>query len=919
MATLITMAPIAPSTHRGVTETQSLFMKLWQNNFRARHGLINLSICANVKWNSSTQAVSSDVAELKDIVRALLLDKKNQASAPAPAPAPVKAVELSCVTCGGAHSHQNCPATHGNVYRDNISEYVSQAAAANYNQVSSNFRPQMVANHIRPPGFPPVQNSQANNANNFNRGNNFNQNRESNFNQNRGGNFNQSNFSQNQLHRPQVNQSPAYQAPVPQTHSVTKNDFDNYVKANDAIMRNMQNNLQNQGQSMQIETNKLNNQMANLTDMLAKFVTANTASTSGSGTLPGNTVTNPREDLKGITTRSGVAYRGPPIPTSSVVKPIPEVTKDQVHPSCSQSTAPVQPPVGPEPIVEPIVAPVPNTKPSVSLPYPSRRDNEKSRNQANEQIDKFYEIFKEMSFEISFTDALVLMPKFASTLRTLLGNKEKLTEVARTSNEPCLARTSMNEHCSGPSRTSTQKLGKDHRQVPNSLSGKSFHFLTYSNLHDTRTCGAINFLNPMGNCKRQLVKTSRALIDVNKGELTLRIGSAAITYNLDQLRDTPPITLTDGTMMTEPPPPLPNHKQYMPGGRKELELCEAKTIEPSVHEPPEVELKELPPHLEYAFLEGDNKLPVIIAKEVSHPEFCTHIDHMEEYAPAANIKEDPWVSPCTCVPKKEGNNCEDMELSFMDDFSCLGFLSKTVSPVIPHLQRSYLIMNKSIVHTDHSALKYLFAKKDAQARLLRWVLLLQEFDFKVIDTKGAENSAADQLSRLEKLHNVMICLKTHPVCKSLTFGASRLMGPFPTSRVNKYISWQSTICPKVVEAKALPPMMPSANFPQGSINPCDGSSDRDLNKALRGGTHAYPLPDCGNSQFLSFIKSFHILSFILESDILRSGYQQKDRKPSQNDKTEHGMEKTVKNQGQRPKKSKSKSIQKNQQSNRSRN
>ncbi|GJU10609.1 reverse transcriptase domain-containing protein [Tanacetum coccineum] len=63
--------------------------------------------------------------------------------------------------------------------------------------------------------------------------------------------------------------------------------------------------------------------------------------------------------------------------------------------------------------------------------------------------------------------------------------------------------------------------------------------------------------------------------------------------------------------------------------------------------------------------------------------------------------------------------------------------------------RSYLIMNKSIVYTDHSALKYLFAKKDAKARFLRWVLLLQEFDFKVIDTKGAENYAADHLSRLE--------------------------------------------------------------------------------------------------------------------------------------------------------------------------
>ncbi|GJX11483.1 reverse transcriptase domain-containing protein [Tanacetum coccineum] len=63
--------------------------------------------------------------------------------------------------------------------------------------------------------------------------------------------------------------------------------------------------------------------------------------------------------------------------------------------------------------------------------------------------------------------------------------------------------------------------------------------------------------------------------------------------------------------------------------------------------------------------------------------------------------------------------------------------------------RSYLILNKSVVYTDHSALKYLFAKKDSKARLLRWVLLLQEFDFNVIDTKGAENLAADHLSRLE--------------------------------------------------------------------------------------------------------------------------------------------------------------------------
>nr|GFA38547.1 reverse transcriptase domain-containing protein [Tanacetum cinerariifolium] len=162
-----------------------------------RHGfseLHQLDTFYNALNSSSTPAISSDVAELKDMVRALLLDKKNQSStlATSPTPAPIKAVESNCVTCGGTHSYQNCPATSGNIYQDNIHEYVSQAATANYNQGNTSFRPQMVANQIRPLGFPPVQNSQ----NNFNRGNNFTQNRE--------GNFNQSNFNQSQLHRPSL-------------------------------------------------------------------------------------------------------------------------------------------------------------------------------------------------------------------------------------------------------------------------------------------------------------------------------------------------------------------------------------------------------------------------------------------------------------------------------------------------------------------------------------------------------------------------------------------------------------------------------------------------------------------------------------------------------------------------------------------
>nr|GFC20232.1 reverse transcriptase domain-containing protein [Tanacetum cinerariifolium] len=170
--------------------------------------------------------------------------------------------------------------------------------------------------------------------------------------------------------------------------------------------------------------------MAILTKMMSKLVSANTASSSGSGTLPGNTITNQKEDLKGITTRSGVAYQGPKSPSPSKQKT--KVTKDQVQNPSSQNTAPVQRSViQPEsqasvskPVVAPVSAPMPNLKPSI--PYPSRRDNEKRRDQANEQIEKFYEIFKEMSFEISFTDALILMPKFTSTLKDLIGNKEKL-------------------------------------------------------------------------------------------------------------------------------------------------------------------------------------------------------------------------------------------------------------------------------------------------------------------------------------------------------------------------------------------------------------------------------------------------------------------------------------------------------------
>ncbi|GKB05769.1 reverse transcriptase domain-containing protein [Tanacetum coccineum] len=279
----------------------------------------NKPVVAKVSSSSSTPGISPDVAELKDMVKALLLDKKNQSQAPAP----VKAVEESCVTCGGAHSYRNCPATDGNVYRDNIQEYVSQAAAANFNQGNTGYRAP-IANQIRPPDFPPVQQNQGNNQNRYN--------------QNRGNNYNQGQIYRPPINQPPVHQAPPYQAPAPQTQ--------------------------------------------------------------GSGTLPSNTITNPKVDLKGITTRSGVAYQGPTIPTTSssppkVVERETEVTKDTVPPTNNGSTKDVQPLVvqvqphvpNSEPVVAPVSAPMPNLKPSI--PYPSRRNDERRREKANDQIEKF--------------------------------------------------------------------------------------------------------------------------------------------------------------------------------------------------------------------------------------------------------------------------------------------------------------------------------------------------------------------------------------------------------------------------------------------------------------------------------------------------------------------------------------------------
>nr|GEW17096.1 reverse transcriptase domain-containing protein [Tanacetum cinerariifolium] len=171
--------------------------------------------------------------------------------------------------------------------------------------------------------------------------------------------------------------------------------------------------------------NLLTNSNLELKNMFGQFMNMNTASSSGSRTLPSNTITNLKEDLKGITTRSVNAYKGPTIPTTSCP---PKVVERETEPVVA-------------PVAEPVVAPVSALKPNQksSIPYLSRLHDQKLCNKAIDQKEKFFQIFKDLDFNISFTDALILMPKFGLTIKSLLTNKEKLHE---------LARTLLNEHCS---------------------------------------------------------------------------------------------------------------------------------------------------------------------------------------------------------------------------------------------------------------------------------------------------------------------------------------------------------------------------------------------------------------------------------------------------------------------------------------
>nr|GEV31540.1 reverse transcriptase domain-containing protein [Tanacetum cinerariifolium] len=191
-----------------------------------------------------------------------------------PHSASIKAVQEICVTCGGAHPYYQCLAADGNTFlelRDNIQGYIS-TAAVNYNQGNSGYRPPGVGNQIRPSGFaqPNVQNNQNrfSQPQGYNRGNNF-------------------------------NEDSSYQAPMQQNQVVPLSELEKIKKMNEINMKAMQTQINNVKNELRNELKNsiqasISNQTNELKNMMASFFQMNTASTSGSGPLPSNTIANPK-------------------------------------------------------------------------------------------------------------------------------------------------------------------------------------------------------------------------------------------------------------------------------------------------------------------------------------------------------------------------------------------------------------------------------------------------------------------------------------------------------------------------------------------------------------------------------------------------------------------------------------------------
>nr|GEW35167.1 reverse transcriptase domain-containing protein [Tanacetum cinerariifolium] len=591
-----------------------------------------------------------------------------------------------------------------------------------------------------------------------------------------------------------------------------------------------------------------------------------------------NTVPNPQENLKAITTRSGVTLVGPlvsPLPppskevdreTETITDPVLTESTNNVLPSvvqpspASTSSTPIsspkilesnphQPPVAQTkvPINDPVVA----LNPKPTIPYPSRANKQKLREKDDILALKFVEFFRNPHFELSFVDALLHMPKFSLMFKSLLNNKEKLFNLATTpvnENYSAVILKKLPEKLGDPNKflipcdfaeldecLAMADLGASINLMPLSILRK----LSLAELTSTQMIleladrsmtqpsgiaedvfikvGKFQFLTDFVVVdyvvdphiplilRRPFLRTGRALIDVYGEELTLHLvrrsdfileeietflrTSDELSNLDDDYYDTEgDILYLEKLLNEDPSPNLPSVKTG------DLKQVDATMTKPSIEKPPELKLKEFPSHLEYVFLEGIDKLPVIISKELKDEEKFALLKILID---PQDQERTPFTCPygmfadrrmpfglCNapgtfqrCMMAIFYDMIENTMEVFMDDFSVFAnSFSSFLSHLDKMLQRcedTNLVLNREKCHfmvkegivLGHKISKfeievdrakvYVIAKlphptsvKDAKPSLLWCILLLQEFDVILRDKKGAENLVA----RLENPH-----------------------------------------------------------------------------------------------------------------------------------------------------------------------
>nr|GEV07906.1 reverse transcriptase domain-containing protein [Tanacetum cinerariifolium] len=321
---------------------------------------------------------------------------------------------------------------------------------------------------------------------------------------------------------------------------------------------------------------------------------------------------------------------------SCVVENKPEATKDIVHPTNNGSTKDVQPMVVQtetpkiqmsKPITKPVIyqvsTPRPNQRPSI--PYPSRLQDQKLRDKANDQQLADHLISRPVGVS---EDVYVKVGKL-----TLHVGKEAITfNLNKTS------RYSANYNEMTEKRIDVVDMAcKEYSQEVLGFSDviASGNPTPY---YDPIVSTTSPTLTPFRN--------SDFLLEEVDTFLALEDDPTSPEVNQSYLDSEGDILLLEAILNDDPSLPPLNQGNYLPEVRKELKICEAKSEKSSIDEPPEVELKDLPSHLEYAFMEGDDKLPVIITKDLSMVEKTALITVLKSH--------NPWVSPVHCVPKKGG-------------------------------------------------------------------------------------------------------------------------------------------------------------------------------------------------------------------------------------------------------------------------